>query len=100
MTRTAVSLQHSGERRGEVEEDVQDRIREMRQRWDTVLTLLTPTNLLHPPRLCAAEVRAEAGDRAVQRLQGEADLLQGALLAQTRTRTRLEEDMAGLVDLV
>ena len=53
-----------------------------------------------PCRLCAAEVRAEAGDRAVQRLQGEADTLQGALLAQTRTRTRLEEDMAGLVDLV
>ena len=50
--------------------------------------------------MCAAEVRAEAGDRAVQRLQGEADTLQGALLAQTRTRTRLEEDMAGLVDLV
>ena len=40
MTRTAVSLQHSGERRGEAEEDVQDRIREMRQRSDTVLTLL------------------------------------------------------------
>ena len=63
-----------------------------------MITLLTPANLLC--RLCAAEVRAEAGDRAAQRLQGEADTLQGALLAQTRTRTRLEEDMAGLVDLV
>ena len=48
MTRTAVSLQHSGERRGEAEEDVQDRIREMRQRWGAVLTLLTPTNMLSP----------------------------------------------------
>ena len=95
-----MSLQHSGERRGEAEEDVQDRIREMRQRWaqSSHCSHLLTSSL--PCRLCAAEVRAEAGDRAVQRLQGEADTLQGALLAQTRTRTRLEEDMAGLVDLV
>ena len=95
-----MSLQHSGERRGEAEEDVQDRIREMRQRWAQSSQCSHLLTCSLPCRLCAAEVRAEAGDRAVQRLQGEADTLQGALLAQTRTRTRLEEDMAGLVDLV
>ena len=94
VSKTIKSMSINGERSAEMEDNIQDKIRELKQR------LAYPFQyayLFFVVRLSASEVRAENAERAATRLQGEADTLQSAVLQERQRGKRMEEDMQGLV---
>ena len=95
VNKTVKSMSLSGERSADMEDNIQDKIRELKQRSSK--DYLTLTYLNYFSRLSASEVRAENAERAATRLQGEADSLQGGLLQEKQRGKRMEEDMQGLV---
>jgi len=73
------SLSVNGDKSAEKEDNNEDQIRELKQRFS------------------AAEVSAETADRAVQRLQKELDVLQDGMLKEKTKKKRMEEDMDSLM---
>merc|ERR1711892_508542 len=73
------SLSVNGDKSAEKEDNNEDQIRELKQRFS------------------ATEVSAETADRAVQRLQKELDVLQDGMLKEKTKKKRMEEDMDSLM---
>ena len=75
LNRGVSSLAASGERAAEMDDDVQDKIREIKKKLDFSILSAKFKNVFFS-RISEAEVRAETEERVVMRLQRERDYLQ------------------------
>merc|ERR1712226_652522 len=82
VNKTMKSLSSSGDENGKREEDLEEEIKVVKERFRD------------------AEVKAEMAERTVQKLQTEIDRMENSLMAEKGRKKRMEEDMEHLMQSI